>query len=126
MFPPKIVTDVKLDNDRFVYSTNHSPMCAYIVNFIQRLMYLPMRHMMDNVLENFTVLQVCGDLGGCEFELSCGNSVSSKVSLPSRSPSVLLSPSSSHSFPSFLLYIYIHSLTPRLFQTIQHMKLISV
>lgn len=82
---------------------------------------------MDNVLENFTVLQVCGDLGGCEFELSCDNSVSSKVSSLSVSlHSPLLPPPLTPSPPSSSTLIYIHSLAPRLFQTIQHVKLFSV
>ena len=109
LFPLKIATDVKLHNDQIVYSTNHSPMCAYMVKFIKRLKCLPVRYLINIVLENFTVLQVCGDLGECEFELSCNNSVSSKFkfSILSWSPSILLSPSSSPSLHSFLLYVYL-------------------
>lgn len=43
---------------RFVYRINRSPMCEYMINFIQKLKHLPERYMMNSVLENFTILQV--------------------------------------------------------------------
>lgn len=48
----------RLENSRFVYRINRSPMCEYMINFIQKLKHLPERYMMNSVLENFTILQV--------------------------------------------------------------------
>lgn len=48
----------RLENSRFVYRINRSPMCEYMINFIQKLKHLPEQYMMNSVLENFTVLQV--------------------------------------------------------------------
>lgn len=48
----------RLENSRFVYRIQRSPMCEYMVNFIQKLKHLPERYMMNSVLENFTILQV--------------------------------------------------------------------
>lgn len=48
----------RLENARFVYRINRSPMCEYMINFIQKLKHLPERYMMNSVLENFTILQV--------------------------------------------------------------------
>ncbi|XP_073830551.1 TEA domain transcription factor 1 homolog scalloped isoform X2 [Musca autumnalis] len=48
----------RLENGRFVYRIERSPMCEYMINFIQKLKNLPERYMMNSVLENFTILQV--------------------------------------------------------------------
>lgn len=48
----------KSENGRFVYRINKSPMCDYMVSFINRLRHLPEKYMMNSVLENFTILQV--------------------------------------------------------------------
>ncbi|KAL9879493.1 protein scalloped isoform X4 [Glossina fuscipes] len=48
----------RLENGRFVYRIDRSPMCEYMINFIQKLKNLPERYMMNSVLENFTILQV--------------------------------------------------------------------
>lgn len=50
----------RLENSRFVYRIHRSPMCEYMINFIQKLKHLPEQYMMNSVLENFTVLQVGG------------------------------------------------------------------
>lgn len=50
----------RLENGRFVYRIHRSPMCEYMINFIQKLKDLPERYMMNSVLENFTILQVSG------------------------------------------------------------------
>ena len=49
----------RFDGGRFVYRINRSPMCEYMVSFIHRLKHLPEKFMMNSVLENFTILQVC-------------------------------------------------------------------
>ena len=46
------------DKDQFVYKINRSPICDIMVSFIHRLMKLTDKHMMNSVLENFTILQV--------------------------------------------------------------------
>lgn len=43
---------------RYVYRTQNSPMCDYLVNFLHKLAQLPEKSMMNSVLENFTALQV--------------------------------------------------------------------
>jgi YAP binding domain len=48
----------RLENGRFVYRINRSPMCDYMINFINKLKRLPEKYMMNSVLENFTILQV--------------------------------------------------------------------
>lgn len=48
----------RLESSRFIYRIQRSPMCEYMINFIQKLKNLPERYMMNSVLENFTILQV--------------------------------------------------------------------
>ncbi|XP_023172013.2 protein scalloped isoform X1 [Drosophila hydei] len=48
----------RLEHNRYVYRIQRSPMCEYMINFIQKLKNLPERYMMNSVLENFTILQV--------------------------------------------------------------------
>lgn len=48
----------RLESSRFIYRIQRSPMCEYMINFIQKLKGLPERYMMNSVLENFTILQV--------------------------------------------------------------------
>lgn len=50
----------RLESSRFIYRIQRSPMCEYMINFIQKLKHLPERYMMNSVLENFTILQVRG------------------------------------------------------------------
>lgn len=55
----KVETEyARLENGRFIYCINRSPMCEYMVNFIHKLKHLPEKYMMNSVLENFTILQV--------------------------------------------------------------------
>ena len=42
---------------RFITRINKSNVCKYMVKFIHTLKNLPEQHMIDSVLENFTVLQ---------------------------------------------------------------------
>ncbi len=49
----------RFENGRFVYRINRSEMCEYMINFIHKLKNLPEKYMMNSVLENFTILQVC-------------------------------------------------------------------
>ncbi|XP_058444501.1 protein scalloped isoform X1 [Malaya genurostris] len=48
----------RFENGRYVYRINRSPMCDYMINFINKLKHLPEKYMMNSVLENFTILQV--------------------------------------------------------------------
>jgi len=41
-------------------------MCEYLISFISKLRQLPQTAMMNSVLENFTVLQVCAS-GASDF-----------------------------------------------------------
>ena len=47
------------ENGRYVYRIHRSAMCEYMINFIHKLKHLPEKYMMNSVLENFTILQVC-------------------------------------------------------------------
>ena len=49
----------RFENGRFMYRIHRSPMCEYMINFIHKLKHLPEKYMMNSVLENFTILQVC-------------------------------------------------------------------
>ena len=49
----------RLESGRYVYRIHRSPMCEYMINFIHKLKHLPEKYMMNSVLENFTILQVC-------------------------------------------------------------------
>ena len=56
----KVETEyARFENGRFVYRIHRSPMCEYMINFIHKLKHLPEKYMMNSVLENFTILQVC-------------------------------------------------------------------
>nr|XP_029711403.1 protein scalloped-like isoform X1 [Aedes albopictus] len=48
----------RFENGRYVYRISRSPMCDYMINFINKLKHLPEKYMMNSVLENFTILQV--------------------------------------------------------------------
>ncbi len=52
----------RFESGRFVYRIHRSPMCEYMINFIHKLKHLPEKYMMNSVLENFTILQVSGNL----------------------------------------------------------------
>ncbi len=55
----------RFENGRFVYRIHRSPMCEYMINFIHKLKHLPEKYMMNSVLENFTILQVCSPCNPC-------------------------------------------------------------
>lgn len=79
----------RIENNRFFYRIHKSPMCEYMINFIQKLKNLPERYMMNSVLENFTILQVSVDS-------SCINYLNSRnVKLVAASLEVELLPTSS-------------------------------
>lgn len=48
----------RFEKDRYLYRFSRSQMCDYMINFIIRLKLLPERHMMNSVLENFTIQQL--------------------------------------------------------------------
>ncbi|XP_007457053.1 PREDICTED: transcriptional enhancer factor TEF-1-like [Lipotes vexillifer] len=55
----KVETEyARFENGRFVYQTNRSLMCEYMISFIHKLKHLPEKYMMNSVLKNFTVLLV--------------------------------------------------------------------
>jgi transcriptional enhancer factor len=58
----------RLENGRFVYRIHRSPMCDYMINFINKLKHLPEKYMMNSVLENFTILQVSVTLKKKDFD----------------------------------------------------------
>ncbi len=43
---------------RYVYRIESSPMCEYMITFINKLKQLPEKSLQNSVLENFSVLQV--------------------------------------------------------------------
>ena len=45
-------------NGRCVYRIENSPMCEYMITFINKLKQLPEKNLKNSVLENFSVLQV--------------------------------------------------------------------
>jgi hypothetical protein len=53
---------LRFEGGRFLYKLHRSPMCEYMINFILKLKHLPEKYMMNSVLENFTILQVSGQL----------------------------------------------------------------
>jgi transcriptional enhancer factor len=57
--------------DQFIYRFDRSPLCDYMVQFIQKLRSLPNAYMMNSVLENFTILQVINCLDNPERLLLC-------------------------------------------------------
>ncbi|UJR15931.1 hypothetical protein I4U23_002851 [Adineta vaga] len=56
---------------QFVHRFDRTPLCEYMVQFIQKLRSLPNAYMMNSVLENFTVLQVIKCLDNNERLLLC-------------------------------------------------------
>lgn len=48
-----------MEGGKYVFRIHRSPMCEYMINFIHKLKHLPEKYMMNSVLENFTILQVC-------------------------------------------------------------------
>lgn len=55
-----------------MYRIHRSPMCEYMINFIHKLKHLPEKYMMNSVLENFTILQVCVCVSWGQGLCSCG------------------------------------------------------
>lgn len=56
----------RYENGHYSYRIHRSPLCEYMINFIHKLKHLPEKYMMNSVLENFTILQVCVRRGGGE------------------------------------------------------------
>jgi hypothetical protein len=46
------------ESGRYVYRFENSPMCEYMITFINKLKQLPEKNLKNSVLENFSVLQV--------------------------------------------------------------------
>ncbi|CAF0852444.1 unnamed protein product [Brachionus calyciflorus] len=46
------------ESGRYVYRFENSPMCEYMITFINKLKQLPEKNLKNNVLENFSVLQI--------------------------------------------------------------------
>ena len=61
----------KLENGRFVYRFQNSPMCPYMISFIEKLRNLTDPELMNRVLENFSVVQVVRDLNSQEVLFVC-------------------------------------------------------
>lgn len=49
----------RVEGGKYMFRIQRSPMCEYMINFIHKLKHLPEKYMMNSVLENFTILQVC-------------------------------------------------------------------
>lgn len=55
----KVETEqAQYENGRYVYRFENSPMCEYMVSFVNKLKQLPDKNSKNQVLENFSVLQV--------------------------------------------------------------------
>jgi len=55
----KVETEhARYDNGRCTYRIENSPMCEYMITFINKLKQLPEKNLKNSVLENFSVLQV--------------------------------------------------------------------
>ena len=60
MLSPALQTEyARYENGHYSYRIHRSPLCEYMINFIHKLKHLPEKYMMNSVLENFTILQVC-------------------------------------------------------------------
>lgn len=46
------------ESGRYVYRFENSPMCEYMITFINKLKQLPEKNLKNSVLENFSVLQI--------------------------------------------------------------------
>ena len=46
------------ENGKFSYNFSRSPMCEYMISFVEKLKALENKEMMNSVLENFSVLQL--------------------------------------------------------------------
>lgn len=59
LIPPIQTEYAHMEGGKYVFRIHRSPMCEYMINFIHKLKHLPEKYMMNSVLENFTILQVC-------------------------------------------------------------------
>jgi transcriptional enhancer factor len=48
----------RYENGRYIYRIENSPMCEYMIAFINKLKQLPEKNLKNSVLENFSVIQV--------------------------------------------------------------------
>lgn len=55
------------ESGRYVYRFENSPMCDYMILFINQLKQLPEKTLQNNVLENFSILQVGLFCSGLHF-----------------------------------------------------------
>lgn len=60
----------RMENGRYVYRIENSPMCEYMITFINKLKSLPEQQLKNSVLENFSVLQLIRDSDTQELLLS--------------------------------------------------------
>lgn len=64
------------ENGRYVYRFENSPMCEYMITFINKLKQLPEKNLKNSVLENFSVIQVSWALlFSCYFWISNNNKI---------------------------------------------------